>query len=138
MPTTPLSRRQWFRFGLPTLFILLAVFALWLVRDVNIVHERLRERQRLFDRGGRENYCTQWRWPIRRMLGDKPSASIFPPSDITNDEWIRLQTLFPEAYIFHPMQGGIEPYDPRFDALHPETIGQNPSGPRRLPRAPLP
>lgn len=111
--------------------------ALWLAHEIRITHERGRERQWLFERGGRENY-RRGGWPLRRLLGDKPSANIFPPSDMTPDEFIRLETLFPEAYIFHPMVGGTEPYDPWFDQLHPETKGQKPAGPRRLPTSPRP
>ena len=128
---------RWFQISLRALSLLLAVFAVWLGLEVRIVRERKLAREWLYERGGRENYDLGG-WPIRRLLGDKPTASIYPPTDLTGDESKLLRAAFPEAYFFG-RQEGQEPYDTTFEAWHPETIGQKRPGPRRLPSPdPLP
>jgi hypothetical protein len=128
------ARRRWLQFGLVTMLLFITALAVGMAWQMSAVRERTRAW--LFERGGRENYRNNW-WPVRRLLGDKPSANIFPPSDLTYDERARLEAVFPEAYIFWTVEGR-EPYDSDFDRLHPETIGQKRVGPRLLPQAQQP
>ena len=120
MAQSPPTRRRWFQFSLGTMFLVVTLFAVWLAQETQTVAERKRTRDWLFERGGRENYRYDW-WPIRRLLGDKPSNAIFPPSDTTPEEWARLHDVFPEAYVFLIPR---EPYGEAFDRLRPETVWQ--------------
>jgi hypothetical protein len=103
---------RWPRFSLRTMFVVVAVFGVWLGWQVNTVHER----RAVLDRIGREKEGSAYncragmfgRWDVptvpfwREWLGDAPVENIilwdhepFTPSEI---EVIRK--LFPEAHVY--------------------------------------
>ena len=101
-------RRRWLRFGLRTLFLVttIACVALWLGREMQLVHERQALRDHL--RAKKENVFVAKDWPdisttpiqvsrLRRWMGDEAVVAINLPPGSTEADVDNARKIFPEA-----------------------------------------
>jgi hypothetical protein len=103
------------------MFVVVAVFALWLGWELKFVHERRLLRHYIWERGGiRDRDAGLYRYwnlpekkiPIwRRWMGDDAVHNLLLPTAFTQDEVDRIESFFPEATVF---ADAAEPKQPWF------------------------
>jgi hypothetical protein len=102
MSEDPKPRRRWFSWSLRTLFVVIAipaVFLGWIAQDFHRAMHRSAERERIIALGGRVGIAgtTSFR---HRLFGDGDTDIIVLPSSIADSEIDRIGTVFPEAQIW--------------------------------------
>jgi len=107
-------RRQWYQFGLRTLFVAVTIIAVafgWIMQEMKHVQQRNEYRDWLF-RAGPSFYSYDALPPVtplstkprisfwRRLLGDAAAWRLNLPRDASLAETQRARELFPEAEIY--------------------------------------
>jgi hypothetical protein len=102
-------KRRWFQFSLRTLFVVVTVFAIWLGWQLKTVRDRKVLADWIAENGGRVFYVEdhhyaaideqkrEWISPVRRLLGDQVTTSVYIPQSATRDEIELISKIFPLA-----------------------------------------
>jgi hypothetical protein len=104
-------RRRWFQFGLRTMFVVVAFFAIWLGYQANWVRQRhdaqawLDEHLSTIPPGAFLDPPIKLSWTLR-LFGEEPKGVVFVVIDSKSDDdrqqIKRMRRLFPEAHFMNP------------------------------------
>ena len=89
-----MHRRRWFQFGLRTMFVVVALVAVFLGWELRLIRQRQAIVQMVRERGGLAT-TTPSPLPWRRLLGDE-EMEVYGFLDLSESEVHRIRYYFPE------------------------------------------